>query len=89
MTSFRTPTRFYFLNKKINFCFYIAECANIVEFANIAEIFRQKTFGDICPPVKFQFEFKYELKYEIFQSNVEEVKFPKYTLKHKHKFSNV
>jgi hypothetical protein len=45
MTSFRTPTRFsFFLNIKIYFCSHIAE------FANIAEIFWQKTFGDIGPP---------------------------------------
>ena len=37
MTSFRTPTRFQFLNKKLYFCAHIAENA-------------KKTFGDIGPP---------------------------------------
>ena len=43
MTSFRTPTRFSFVWTKSYFCPHIAECANI------AEIFCQKTFGDIAP----------------------------------------
>jgi hypothetical protein len=44
ITSFRTPTSFFhFLNKN-----YF--CSNITKFANIAEFFWQKTFGDIGPP---------------------------------------
>jgi hypothetical protein len=35
------------VNEIINFCSHITEGANIVEFA---EIFQQKTFGDIEPP---------------------------------------
>jgi hypothetical protein len=43
MTSFRTATRFSFFEEKNYFC------SDIAEFADIAEFFWQKTFGDIAP----------------------------------------
>jgi hypothetical protein len=45
------------LNEKINFFSHTAECANIAEFANIAENFQQKTFGNIGP-LYISFQFK-------------------------------
>ena len=51
MTSFLTPTRFHFLNKKIISVHISPKVPNIAECANIAEFFRQKSFGDIEPPV--------------------------------------
>ena len=54
MTSFRTATRYPFLEQKSYFCPHIAECANIPECANIAE----KTFVNIALPcVSTVFEY--------------------------------
>jgi hypothetical protein len=62
MTSFRTPTRFSFFEQIFLFLFPyrrydIAECANIAEFANKAEIFWQYplyTVARYCSSVIFQ-----------------------------------
>ena len=45
MTSYRTPRRFNLLKQKSNFCPRITECLNVDEFL------KQKTVGDISPPV--------------------------------------
>jgi hypothetical protein len=43
--------RFPFFEQIIYLCFHIAQCANIAEFADIAELFWQKTFSDIWVPL--------------------------------------
>ena len=59
MVSFRTPTRFYFFDKKnypcphitIYYGPYISRKVPISpNMPNIAEFFEKKTFGDIGPP---------------------------------------
>ena len=45
--SFPTPTRFSLLKQNGYLCPHDAECANIAEFVDIADIFWEKNFEDM------------------------------------------